>query len=68
MAENEQSQEKTEEPTQRRLEAREDGEVLSSRDDGFCIAATSLLIIAALGFSRRIYWTLGVAVHFWSSR
>ena len=33
MAENEQSQERTEEPTQRRLDkAREDGEVLSSKE------------------------------------
>ncbi len=52
MAENEQSQEKTEEPTQRRLEkAREDGEVLSSKEMMvFASAATSLLIIAVLGF------------------
>jgi flagellar biosynthetic protein FlhB len=52
MAENEQSQEKTEEPTQRRLEkAREDGEVLSSKEMMvFASAATALLIIAALGF------------------
>ena len=55
MAENEQSQEKTEEPTQRRLEkAREDGEVLSSKEMMvFASAATSLLIIAALGFFSR---------------
>ena len=33
MAENDQSQEKTQEPTQRRLEkAREDGDVLSSKE------------------------------------
>ena len=33
MAENDQAQEKTEEPTQRRLEkAREDGDVLSSKE------------------------------------
>ena len=52
MAENEQSQEKTEEPTQRRLEkAREDGEVLSSKEMMvFASAATALLIISALGF------------------
>ena len=52
MAENEQSQEKTEEPTQRRLEkAREDGEVLSSKEMMvFASAAMALLIIAALGF------------------
>ena len=52
MAENEQSQEKTEEPTQRRLEkAREDGEVLSSKEMMvFASAATALFIIAALGF------------------
>ena len=52
MAENEQSQEKTEEPTQRRLEkAREDGEVLSSKEMMvFASAATALLTIAALGF------------------
>ena len=52
MAENDQSQEKTEEPTQRRLEkAREDGEVLSSKEMMvFASAATALLIIAALGF------------------
>ena len=44
MAENEQSQEKTEEPTQRRLEkAREDGEVLSSKEMMvFASAATAL--------------------------
>jgi len=57
MAENEQSQEKTEEPTQRRLEkAREDGEVLSSKEMMvFASAATALLIIAALGsFSKNI--------------
>ena len=62
MAENEQSQEKTEEPTQRRLEkAREDGEVLSSKEMMvFASAATSLLIIAALGFfSKNILDTWG---------
>ena len=62
MAENEQSQEKTEEPTQRRLEkAREDGEVLSSKEMMvFASAATALLIIAALGFfSKNILDTWG---------
>ena len=35
MAENDQTQEKTQEPTQRRLEkAREDGDILSSKEQG----------------------------------
>ena len=51
MAENDQAQEKTEEPTQRRLEkAREDGEVLSSKE--MCVFASSaagLLVLTVLG-------------------
>ena len=52
MAENEQTQEKTQEPTQRRLEkAREDGNVLSSKEMFvFGSSAISLLTIAVLGF------------------
>ena len=52
MAENEQAQERTEEPTQRRLEkAREDGEVLSSKEMlVFASGASALLIIGFLGF------------------
>lgn len=52
MAENEQAQERTEEPTQRRLEkAREDGEVLSSKEMlVFASGASALLIIGSLGF------------------
>jgi flagellar biosynthetic protein FlhB len=52
MAENEQSQERTEEPTQRRLDkAREDGEVLTSKEMlVFATGSSALLIIAALGF------------------
>lgn len=52
MAENEQSQEKTQEPTQRRLEkAREDGDVLSSKEMFvFTSSAVGLLVIAVLGF------------------
>jgi flagellar biosynthetic protein FlhB len=57
MAENEQAQERTEEPTQRRLEkAREDGEVLSSKEMlVFASGASALLIIGSLGiFSKGI--------------
>jgi flagellar biosynthetic protein FlhB len=52
MAENEQAQERTEEPTQRRLEkAREDGEILSSKEMlVFASGASALLIIGSLGF------------------
>ena len=52
MAENEQSQERTEEPTQRRLDkAREDGEVLSSKEMlVFASGASALLILGSLGF------------------
>ena len=52
MAENEQAQERTEEPTQRRLEkAREDGEVLSSKEMlVFASGASALLILGSLGF------------------
>jgi len=52
MAENEQAQERTEEPTQRRLEkAREDGEVLSSKEMlVFASGTSALLILGSLGF------------------
>ena len=52
MAESDQSQEKTQEPTQRRLEkAREDGDVLSSKEMFvFTSSAVGLLVIAVLGF------------------
>ena len=52
MAENEQTQEKNQEPTQRRLEkAREDGNVLSSKEMFvFGSSAISLLTLAVLGF------------------
>jgi len=52
MAENEQSQERTEEPTQRRLDkAREDGEVLSSKEMlVFASGASAILILGSLGF------------------
>ena len=61
MAENEQTQEKTQEPTQRRLEkAREDGNVLSSKEMFvFGSSAISLLTIAVLGFFSELltdYW------------
>lgn len=57
MAENEQAQEKTEEPTQRRLEkAREDGDVLSSKEMlVFASGVSTLIIIGALGlFSKGV--------------
>jgi flagellar biosynthetic protein FlhB len=52
MAENDQTQEKTQEPTQRRLEkAREDGDILSSKEMFvFVSSAVGLLVIAVLGF------------------
>ena len=52
MAENEQAQEKTEEPTQRRLEqAREEGDVLSSKEMlVFASGAATLLILGSMGF------------------
>ena len=52
MAENDQTQEKTQEPTQRRLEkAREDGDILSSKEMFvFASSAVGLLVIAVLGF------------------
>ena len=61
MAENEQTQEKNQEPTQRRLEkAREDGNVLSSKEMFvFGSSAISLLTLAVLGFFSDIlteYW------------
>ena len=61
MAENEQTQEKNQEPTQRRLEkAREDGNVLSSKEMFvFGSSAISLLTLAILGFFSDIlteYW------------
>ena len=57
MAENDQTQEKTQEPTQRRLEkAREDGDILSSKEMFvFATSAVGLLVIAVLGFLRAIY-------------
>ena len=57
MAENDQAQEKTEEPTQRRLEkAREDGDVLSSKEMFvFASSAAGLFVILVLGlFSKNI--------------
>jgi len=62
MAENEQAQERTEEPTQRRLEkAREDGEVLSSKEMlVFASGTSALLILGSLGFlSKGILDTWG---------
>ena len=52
MAENDQTQEKTQEPTQRRLEkAREDGDVLSSKEMFvFASSAVGLLVLVVLGF------------------
>ena len=52
MAENDQAQEKTEEPTQRRLEkAREDGDVLSSKEMFvFASSTAGLCVLAVLGF------------------
>ena len=51
MAENDQAQEKTEEPTQRRLEkAREDGDVLSSKEMFvFASSTAGLFVLAVLG-------------------
>jgi flagellar biosynthetic protein FlhB len=57
MAENDQAQEKTEEPTQRRLEkAREDGDVLSSKEMFvFASSAAGLFVILVLGlFSKNM--------------
>ena len=57
MAENDQAQEKTEEPTQRRLEkAREDGDVLSSKEMFvFASSTAGLFVLAVLGlFSSEI--------------
>src|SRR5210317_1756916 len=57
MAENEQAQERTEEPTQRRLEkAREDGDVLSSKEMlVFASGVSALIVIGALGlFSKGV--------------
>ena len=64
MAENEQTQEKTQEPTQRRLEkAREDGNVLSSKEMFvFGSSAISLLTIAVLGFFSELFGNS----NFWS--
>lgn len=52
MAENDQTQEKTQEPTQRRLDkAKEDGEVLSSKEMFvFASSASGLLVLVLLGF------------------
>ena len=58
MAENDQAQEKTEDPTQRRLEkAREDGEVLSSKEMFvFASSTAGLFVLAVLGlFSANIF-------------
>ena len=51
MAENDQAQEKTEEPTQRRLEkAREDGDVLSSKEMFvFASSTAGLFVLFVLG-------------------
>ncbi len=57
MAEQDQSQEKSQEPTQRRLEkAKEDGDVLTSKEMFvFATSATGLLVVASLGiFSSQI--------------
>ena len=57
MAENDQAQEKTEEPTQRRLEkAREDGDVLSSKEMFvFASSIAGLFVLMAMGlFSGNI--------------
>ena len=57
MADNDQAQEKTEEPTQRRLEkAREDGDVLSSKEMFvFASSAAGLFVILVLGlFSKNL--------------
>ena len=57
MAENDQAQEKTEEPTQRRLEkAREDGDVLSSKEMFvFASSAAGLFVVLVLGlFSKSL--------------
>ena len=57
MAENDQAQEKTEEPTQRRLEkAREEGDVLSSKEMFvFASSAAGLFVILVLGlFSKNL--------------
>lgn len=57
MAENDQAQEKTEEPTQRRLEkAREDGDVLSSKEMFvFASSAAGLVVVLVLGlFSKSL--------------
>ena len=57
MAENDQAQEKTEEPTQRRLEkAREDGDVLSSKEMFvFASSAAGLFVVLVLGlFSKNL--------------
>ena len=52
MAENDQAQEKTEEPTQRRLEkARQDGDVLSSKEMFvFASSIAGLFVLMVLGF------------------
>ena len=54
MAENDQAQEKTEEPTQRRLEkAREDGDVLSSKEMFvFASSIAGLFVLIIFNFSN----------------
>ena len=55
MAENDQSQEKTQEPTQRRLEkAREDGDVLSSKEMFvFTSLIMGLIVLSSIPFFAR---------------
>ena len=62
MAEQDQSQEKSQEPTQRRLDkAKKDGDILSSKEMFvFATGATGLLVITSLGFfSHNILDTWG---------
>ena len=69
MAENDQAQEKTEEPTQRRLEkAREDGDVLSSKETFvFATSLCGLLIIASLGLLTNQILDSWASLFFFSS-
>ena len=63
MAENDQAQEKTEEPTQRRLDkAREDGDVLSSKEMFvFASSIAGLFVLMVLGLFS------GNFLHGWAS-
>ena len=56
MAEQDQSQEKSQEPTQRRLEkAKEDGDILTSKEMFvFAGGATGLIVLAALGYFSNV--------------